>query len=164
MLRLFWFMGTGCRLQGTVGLSYYGSQKTIIIIQNSKFRIQIIEFWILNFEFWILNSKKHPSSLPISIYINFPSKYGHLLVNSKKSCIFALSKRETETLHSSSGPGHQILSLRIEGSNPSCSTKKSDISCRFFCWRSAYSLSNSALFKPDSQNVKNPTPSLTPNQ
>ena len=26
-------------------------------------------------------------------------------------------------LHSSSGPGHQILSLRIEGSNPSCSTK-----------------------------------------
>ena len=72
MLRLFWFMGTscrlqvtsyrvqgtgyrvqvaGCRLQGTVGLSYYGSRKTIIIIQNSKFRIQIIEFWILNFEF-----------------------------------------------------------------------------------------------------------------
>ncbi|MBO2524306.1 MAG: hypothetical protein CW341_01190 [Bacteroidetes bacterium] len=72
MLRLFWFMGTGyrvqgtgyrvqgtgcrlqgtgCRVQGTVGLSYYGSRKTIIIIQNSKFRIQIIEFWILNFEF-----------------------------------------------------------------------------------------------------------------
>ena len=58
MLRLFWFMGTSCRLQvagyrvqGTVVLSYYGSQKTIIIIQNSKFRIQIIEFWILNFEF-----------------------------------------------------------------------------------------------------------------
>lgn len=65
MLRLLWFMGTscrlqvtgyrvqgtGCRVQGTVVLSYYGSQKTIIIIQNSKFRIQIIEFWILNFEF-----------------------------------------------------------------------------------------------------------------
>ena len=48
-----------------------------------------------------------------------------MLVISKKSCIFAASKRETETLHSSSGPGHQILSLRIEGSNPSCSTKRS---------------------------------------
>lgn len=46
-----------------------------------------------------------------------------MLVNSKKSCIFAASKRGTEMLHSSSGPGHQILSLRIEGSNPSCSTK-----------------------------------------
>lgn len=28
-------------------------------------------------------------------------------------------------LHSSSGPGHQILSLRIEGSTPSCSTRGS---------------------------------------
>ena len=51
-----------------------------------------------------------------------------MLVNSKKSCIFAASKRGTETLHSSSGPGHQILSLRIEGSNPSCSTTKKKIS------------------------------------
>lgn len=47
-----------------------------------------------------------------------------MLVISKKSCIFAASKRETVTLHSSSGPGHQILSLRIEGSNPSCSTEQ----------------------------------------
>ena len=34
-------------------------------------------------------------------------------------------------LHSSSGPGHQILSLRIEGSNPSCSTKKEAIASFF---------------------------------
>ena len=37
----------------------------------------------------------------------------------KKITIFAY---ENLKVHSSSGPGHQILSLRIAGSNPACGT------------------------------------------
>lgn len=56
-----------------------------------------------------------------SLESKFANKFKRGVCDLKKSCIFAADLMP----HSSSGLGHQILSLNIESSNLSCGTQKS---------------------------------------